>query len=360
LLAAVEVFMMSKRFITSLGVVSLVLSACGESKGGGTVKRNSPPKVQRTDNQPPSPILTTPAPNTPVCAANQKSIGANVVFLVDNSSSNGVTDCPGAAVVGRGSDASGQPTEFTRCSQETNRERAVLAAYDLLADVSSRDSAPVAMSQLSIVAFPAEQNNVTTVKIATNGWVSTRPAAENRAGLQTALQFTRQPYGATPVGTAIDAATSLFRGSGADGRSKVAVLINDGEPTDRDPAAVREKSEMLRAAGVELITVFVTNAVSRSSRQAAHGEVLRDYNMRSSPGTYYNAQRYPSFEAYLDDILGRNGRVPLMDAITNKVVPTCVDTPNSLCQRWKVELSSASEVTNVVRQIIRTRAVKCQ
>lgn len=351
--------MFARNSLVALGLLPLILSinACGSmTGGGGTKKGNPPPKVQTT-NTPTTPPTTTTAQSveTPVCAANQKSIGANVAFLVDNSSSNAATDCPGANLARNLGGA-----DMYHCAQETNREKAVLAAFDMLADVSAKDSSPMAASNVSIVAFPAEGNAVQTVKIATNGWVSSRPAAENRAGIQTALQFTRDPFGATPYGTAISSASGLFSANSNDGRAKLAVLVTDGEPTDRDPADVAERAKALRAAGVEIVTIFVADSQSRAQRMASHAQMLQSYEQRSQPGHFYNAQRYQSFDAYLDEILGRNGKLPLVDAVTSQVVPTCVDGQGTVCQRWKVEIANSSELTNVVKQIIRTRAIKCQ
>ena len=350
--------MFAKNSIWALGLLPLILSmnACGSfTGGGGTKKGNTPPPKVQTTNTTQSTIPTSQAPDTPVCAANQKSIGANIAFLVDNSSSNAATDCPGAALARNVNGA-----DMYHCAQETNREKAVLAAYDLLADVSTRDTSPMAASNIAIVGFPAEGNAVQTVKIATNGWVSSRPASENRAGVQTALQFTRDPFGATPYGTAIAAANGLFNVNSNDGRSRIAVLVTDGEPTDRDPADVAERAKSLRAAGVEVITVFIDNSQNRTQRQAAHAQMLANYEQWSQPNHFYNAQRYQSFDAYLDEILGRNGRVPLVDAVTSQVVPTCVDAQGTVCQRWKVEIANSNELANVVKQIIRTRAIKCQ
>jgi uncharacterized protein YegL len=346
--------MFARNSIWAVGLVPLILSlnACGDlTGGGGSKKRGTPPRIQTNTTS----IPTTQAPDSPVCAPNQKSIGANIAFLVDNSSSNAATDCPSATVARNINGA-----DMYRCGQETNREKAVLAAFDLLADVSARDSSPMAASNMSIVAFPAEGNAVQTVKIATNGWVSSRPAAENRTGIQTAMQFARDPFGATPYGTAIAAAAGLFSANSNDGRAKLAVLVTDGEPTDRDPAEVSDRAKALRASGVEIVTIFVGNSQTRSQRQAAHAQMLQSYDQRSQPGHYYNAQRYQTFDAYLDDILGRNGRVPLVDAVTSQVVPTCVDSQGSVCQRWKVEIANSGELPNAVKQVLRTRAIKCQ
>lgn len=332
--------------------VFLTLLSCGNASfvGGGNGRKSKTNTVTST-----SPIPTTPASEAPICKPSQKSIGANIAFLIDNSSSNAVTDCPGASKSGQFQDS-----EIYSCYGETNREKAVLAAYDLLSDVSTRDSSAAAASNISIVGFPAANNAVQNVQIATNGWVSTRPSTENRATIQSALRFTRAPMGATPYGTAVTAATGLFSGSTDDGRARVAVLVTDGEPTDRDPADVAAKAKVLQDSGVEVITVFISNSQTRAQREAAHQSMLASWEQRSRPNHFYNAQRYRSFDEYLNDVFGRGGRVSLADSVTSKVVPTCVDTSSSVCQRWKVEIPDAAGLANVVKQIIRIRAVRCE
>ncbi len=343
--------------LLALGILPLLLSlnACGPLSSKSSAKKTTKTNpIKETNTQSQTPIPTSEAPVTPICAENQKSIGANIAFLIDNSSSNSGTDCPSPSKVGQYGG-----TDVFSCGAETSREKAVLAAYDLLADVSARDTSPMAASNISIVGFPAANNAVQTVQVATNGWVSTRPGAENRTGIQTALKFTRQPMGATPYGTAVAAANGLFSINSNDGRSRLAVLVTDGEPTDRDPSEVAVRAKALRDAGVEVITVFISTQQSRSQREAAHQAMLQSWEQQSQPNHYYNAQRYQSFDAYLNDVFGRNGRVSLSDSITSQVVPTCVDGAGSLCQRWKVEIPDAAGLSNVVKQIIRTRAVKC-
>jgi hypothetical protein len=345
---------MSKHLVSSVifGLPAIFFVSCGGANFAGLGGEKSKSNTVQSN----SPIPTSPADEAPICKPSQRSIGANIAFLIDNSSSNSLTDCPGATKSGRFQD-----TDVYSCSGETNRERAVLAAFDLLGDVSTRDQSPSAASNLSIVGFPAANNAVQGVQIATNGWVSTRPAQENRATVKSALQFTRQPMGATPYGSAVNAATELFSlAPVSDERAKVAVLVTDGEPTDRDPADVAARAQALQASGVEVITVFITNSQTRADRQSVHAGMLASWEQRSRPGHFYNSQRYTSFDDYLNDVLGRAGRVSLTEAVTSKVVPTCVDAVGSVCQRWKVEITDSAGLSNVVKQIIRTRAVRCE
>jgi von Willebrand factor type A domain len=333
-------------------LMSFSLGACGSAKFAGGGKGSNPPAPPPVVVAQP-PIKTTPPPEGPVCSDAQKAIGANIVFLIDNSNSNAITDCPGRVDQGA----------VSTCSGETNRGKSLLAAFDLLAEVSTKDDSPSAASNISIVEFPSANQSY---KMATNGWVSSRPVAASRPVIQTALGFTRQPIGATPYGSAIAAASNLFGAASNDNRSRVAVLVTDGEPTDRDPIGVAKSSLELRKAGVELITVYITNAQGRVQRVTEHEAMLRDWeriSLGATPSAHFyvgNANSYTSFDDYLGYIFGRNGHVSLGDSITSSVVPSCVDSPASVCQRWKVEIPSSSGLENVVKQIIRTRAIKCQ
>lgn len=353
---------LSKNFAFGLIPIVIALNGCGPLSSKSSAERTSPPPpVAQEEKKAPtdasttneqSPIPTAPAPATPICAANQKAIGANITFLIDNSSSNANTDCPSAQLVGQYAG-----TNTYRCGAETNREKAVLAAFDLLADVATRDRSSLASSNISVVGFPASNNDVRSVQIATNGWLSTSAAVESKKSIQSALQFTRAPLGATPYGTAVLAARGLFSTNTNDGRPRVAVLVTDGIPTDRDPTDVAARAKELQQIGVEVITVLITNAQSRVERERVATQDLQAWNQQKP--NYFNSQRYQSFEAYLDDLLGRKGKVSLTDQVTSKVVPSCVDGNGTVCQRWKVEINSASELPNVVKQIVRNRAVKC-
>ncbi len=346
----------SKSLLITAAILPALLSlaSCGNAKfaagGSGRTAPTNPVAPVATP-----PVISTAAPAAgPICADTQKAIGSNIVFLVDNSNSNSISDCPGAVASQQGG---------TTCASETNREKSLLAAFDLLSEVSAKDVSPGAASNISIVEFPSANGSS---RIVTNGWISSRPAAASRSSIQSALAFTRQPVGATPYGAAISAASSMFGASANDGRSRIAVLITDGEPTDRDPISVARNAAELRKTGVEVITVYIANAQSRAQREAEHENMLRAWEsawLARAPSAHYYVEAgngYTNFNDYLSYIFGRNGRVALGESVTSSVVPSCVDAPGSVCQRWKVEIPDSAGLENVVKQIIRTRAVKCQ
>jgi len=339
--------------------VAMSLYSCGKPKKQyNNGASSTPPATQPAPNTQ-APIPGGQAPNAPICAANQKSIGSNILFMIDNSSSLSATDCPSPVRGNQIQDGNAGSIDSWQCNGATNREQAVLAAYDLLAGVSTRDSSPSAVSNVSVIGFPAPGNVTQNVLFATNGGVSSLQPATNRASLQSALQFTRQPAGATVFGAPLANAASYFQQPASDARSRIAVLITDGEPSDRDPADTIMRAQQLRQRGVDVVTIYVTNSQSRAAREQAHQAMLQSWDQRSAPGRYYNAQRYQSFDAYLADILGRNGKVSLTDAVTSQVVATCVDSPGAPCQRWRTEVQDSAGLANIVNQVIRTKAIKC-
>jgi len=343
--------------------VAMSLYSCGKSKSQYNGGQSTPPATQPAPTAPTtpngqSPIPTGQAPDTPICAANQKAIGSNILFMVDNSSSLSATDCPSPVRGNQIQDGNAGMIDSWQCNGATNREQAVLAAYDLLSDVSTRDPSPSAVSNVSVIGFPAQGNQTQNVIFATNGGISSLQPATNRAGLQTSLQFTRQPFGATVFGAPLANAASFFQQPASDARSRIAVLITDGEPTDRNPADTTSRAQQLRQQGVDVVTIFVTNSQTRAAREQAHTAMLQSWDQRSQGGRYY-APQYQSFDAYIADILGRNGKASLTDAVTSQVVATCVDSPGAPCQRWKAEIQDSAGLANIVKQVIRTKAIKC-
>lgn len=363
-------FIFQSAHISRLVAVALLtsLAACSGAnfKGGsrGNDSPAAPPVAEPTPSVSPTPPVASPKiPYGSTCSDGQQAIGANVTFLIDNSSSNGATDCPSATQIGTEAQ-----TPLMQCGAETNREKAVLSAFDILADASTRDGKDTAVSHISIVQFPAQVQNTTTnsrietgARVVTYGWLRTSPSDANRSAIASAMQFSRDPYGSTPVGAAIESASNLFAAVANDGRARVVILVTDGEPTDRDPAAVANRATQLRQLGVEVITVFVTSGQTRADRQATHAQMLQAWEQESlKTQKHWYAGAYTSFEAYLNGLLGRNGEASLIQKLSGPVDVTCVDKPGVICDRQIVEVSSSNDLTKAFQQIIRTKAIKCQ
>lgn len=242
-------------------------------------------------------------PPPPVCKKGAK--GAQIAFLIDNSTSNEKTDCPQPQASNRRK-PNGESV-FT-CQGQSYREKAVLAAYDLLSKIAADEpDSALAMSAVAAVSFPLAENKGFRRQLA---W--TRTTASSRTNLVSALQFARSPWGQTPYGAAFKGAAELFAEASTDARQKVAILVTDGFPTDSNPAQVLAEADALRAQGVKVMTVSVTGAQDRASRQADHSKMLQSFdaaNRQANGAGWYDAKQYPNFATYIDAIVGLGGQL---------------------------------------------------
>lgn len=308
----------------------------------------------------PTPALPSPSPSqapaTPACQNAQQAIGANVVFLIDNSNSNSATDCPSPTqtnVVGN--------VPVYQCGAATNREKAVLGAFDALVNVAATDKRDLAVSSLAVVQFPIAENNASGSRVMTNGWIRTTAGQNDRASLANALMFTRQPVGATPYGAAIASANSLFASMQNEGRARVAILVTDGEPTDRNPADTVAQAQQLRNLGVQIITIYVTNGQSRNQRVTSNQQMLSFWEQSAqAKNNHWYSSNYNNLQEYLNAITGTTSQPSLAQNVTSKVNPACIDAANAICERYVVEVTDSSALTTVVQQIIGTKTVACQ
>jgi hypothetical protein len=245
-----------------------------------------------------------PPAKEPPASCDEGAIGAQIAFMIDNSTSNEATDCPEARATERRKP--GGASVYV-CESETHREKAVLAAFDLLAKVASDDAGNGgALSALSLVSFPVTENAGFQRQLS---WTPAEGAG--RQALAEALRFARSPWGQTPYGEAFQGARELFGEAAADARQKVAILVTDGFPTDGDPNGVAAKADELRAGGVKVITIFVTGSAARAERQDTHRAMLRRFVEGSERAgqSWYDASVYASFDAYVEVILGLGSRV---------------------------------------------------
>lgn len=276
----------------------------------------------------------------PICEDEEESIGAHIAFLIDNSNSNAATDCPDRTQIG-----THKNVELFECGTITNRERAVEAAYGLLQSVREKEPENLdSLSELAVVSFPTRENFVDGSKRETK-WLAVE--STNTETLKSAMQFTKRPYGLTPYGAAFSSASELFGGLENSPRAKVAVLVTDGEPTDKDPQEVKDLAEKLREKGVQLITVFVTGGETRLSRRENHRnmmDVINASSLASNNGTWF-ADHYADLGTYLDALTGNGSDAAgLVDGVSDDVI----------------EVQDSAGLTAVFQNIIRTRAIRCE
>lgn len=277
----------------------------------------------------------------PLCEDTEHKIGAEIAFLIDNSNSNASTDCPNDRYLG-----THNGTDVYECLSETNREKAVMAAYDILRDVAASDSSnALARSRLAIGSFPTAADYVSGWKNESQGFLDV--VATGRASVSNALKFTRKPAGMTPYGAAMGGATEVFAKAANDKRAKLAVLVTDGEPTDQAPEAVVAKAAALKAQGVNVVTIFVTAGQARSARESKHIAMMKsidDTRLAQTNGAqHWFDSRYTSFNAYADALIGGNGQKSLVQRISGKVV----------------EVQNSAALKNAFLEIIKSE-IKCE
>ena len=225
-------------------------------------------------------------------------------------------------------------------------EGAVLAAYDVLSDIAAAEpSNALASSRLAIASFPTEADG-------TNGWskrvdwLDVSPA--KRSSVATSMMFARKSWGQTPYNAAFTAGSSLFSGTNAGEKARVAVLVTDGEATDRNPSAVEQKAAALRASGVTVFTVFYNGGVNAAQRAEKHTAMMKsfDANSVSSSGKHwYDESKYNNFDSYIRSILGGNGEAGLAAKVaTSKTV---------------VEVSDAAKLKGAFLSIIK-KTIRCE
>lgn len=325
--------------------------SAADSSGQGPVPIATPMPVA-TPSPTPVPVPVVPAPT---CQSTQQKVGANVVFLIDNSSSTNATDCPTPTLI---SNVNGSPAY--RCGAQTNREKAVLGAFDALTSVAVADTQDLAVSNIAVVQFPTPENTADGSRMMTNGWLRTNVGQTDRPALESAMAFTRTPFGASAFGSSIAAASSLYAAVPADGRARVVVLVTDGEPTDRNPADTNAKAAQLRQLGVQVFTVYVTNGVSRSQRMATHAQMLNSWERTAiQRGLHWYAANYANFNAYIADLLGSANQPSLAQNVASPVDAACVDKPGALCQRFVVEAANSSALAGIVQQIVTSKVTTC-
>jgi hypothetical protein len=260
--------------------------------------------------------------------------------VIDNSNSNAATDCPASKKTG-----TFNGVDVYECGGETNREKAVMSAYDLLTNIATKEPGnKLAVSRIAIASFPTVENYV-------DGWAVrsnfVNASSGNRAAVKSAMAFARKPWGLTPYGSAMSAATQIFGAAASDKRAKVAVLVTDGEPTDRDPPRVAKLAADLRASGVQVITVFVTSGEVRAARISKHTQMMQgidDASVQQGAGHWYKTTQYASFSAYMAALVGGGSEPGLVARVSNKVV----------------EVQDSTALRAAFLKIIKTQAIGCE
>jgi hypothetical protein len=345
LLAVVEGIESMDKFKLSLLLLSLlfVTSACQEaqfSAGAGKANKRTPTTPEEKTPETETPETETPTTEDPeVCPDTHVPVGAHLAFLIDNSNSNAATDCENPKQVD-----TFKNTGVYECSGETNREKAVKSAYDLMKAIADKAGNADAVSEVSIVSFPTRKDYQNGWQPDSDGWIEA--SGDNKTKVADAMLFSRTPFGLTPYGAAFTAGEELFAGIN-DAKAKVAVLVTDGEPTDKDPEAVAAKAKALRDSGVEVITVFVNSGETRTERKSKHTAMMTDINKGSNKAGEGNwfSDAYADLATYMESLLGGGDKKSLAERVADGQV---------------VEVANSQGLTDVFNKIVKTKAIKCE
>lgn len=272
----------------------------------------------------------------PKCSLQENVLrGAHILLLVDNSTSMQQTDCPSLR--------DGQ------CGGKTAREQTVMDIVQSLQNIenSSKDK-DISRSSIAIAQFTVDQAG-DAAQYARDLMLNPTWATQvNNNALQRQIQRFKQPYGDTPYRNAVQLAQQLrdrVKSSLAanDTKPVIAVMITDGEPTDRNPAKVRDLASAFKASGVKWYSVMVNPATDRQQRLAVHHDIMLGYQRSHGPsygGNWFDTN-YSAFEAYWTDLIALPGQVAdkeiqvpsaalMSPAIMNEVISkeiVCVKPP---------------------------------
>ena len=268
------------------------------------------------------------------CPVGQDREGLNVVIVIDNSNSNGLSDCgldyadpPQRQCLNCGSDPSAQQpaVPLYQCLVKTNREKTVSSVAKMLKDLETQEDA---VSHVSFAYFPTMGTATFTPR-----WYT---ASGEALFSSNDLDVLRRPNGTTPYLEGLEAAKSLFSQmpAGTESKGKVVVFITDGFPTDKDPDAVLKLASDLKATGVQIVSVIVT--------QLSHQGVLRQKHRQFMMGF---DERWPKDEVYFSKLLGNGAdQKGLLHSMST----------------WVSYLEEASSLPQEVNKLVSAEAVKCR
>lgn len=256
-------------------------------------------------SQNPQVVDSTPQSNSEVikeivnkCKPQETLVGAIIAFVIDNSNSNGVSDCPQAQILGYSGSA-----PIYKCKEQTKREKAILSAHQILGGIGKLKTQDISQSTISVSSFPTKSNIYNGWKI-NQKWLN--PSKYDLNSIQKNLLFTREPVGETPYYSGLYAAYTLFKKvSKSSSKEKVVFFITDGFPTDKDPQKILSIANNLKNLGVKIDTVFVIDSQTRTNQVQNHKKELlsKGYSVNS-----------------VDLLLGLNGKKSVLEQISNEII----------------------------------------
>ena len=276
-------------------------------------------------------------PKIPCPKAGRKT--SYVAFIVDNSESHWQSDCPGKKDLGKHPLGKSETDRVYECVEQTEREKAVSSASDLLASFGTEDS--FGESFVSFAHFPLgnvgkKESSVKWSDVATEG-----------EEFKKSLKVLRNPLGVTPYHEGLRSALEMFKAipqgeeEKADDQTKIIIFITDGYPTDRNPKDTMGLAAKLKTEHkVKIFSVMVTQVKDRSKLIERHQETFKQM------GDNHFDTSYSDFEAYFNDLVG-DGTAENPGLLHN--MSDSVDY-----------VKDSSTITSKIDNITKTKALACQ
>lgn len=226
------------------------------------------------------------------CKQGMSRTGGYVAFVVDNSESHNVSDCPNRHQIGI--HPVNKQDHLYECRKGTARERAVNYATQILGSFGENNAG--ATSFVSFALFPQMNKDPR--------WYN---ATKDRQILRNDLKLLRRPLGVTPYHEGLSSGIRIFAsltGKHSSGdKPRILLFITDGFPTDKDPQQTLQLAQQLKSQHqVKIISVMVTGKSNQDDLRTKHQTFMRGFPMIPKP--WMHARYNGSFEPYFLHLLG--------------------------------------------------------
>ncbi len=291
-------------------------------------------------------VTALPTPPPPACQNQEILLGAKVVFMIDNSSSNAYTDCPNRQTMQAVSGS-----QVFQCNAAPKRYTAVL---DAVADIyeKSKVTSKENPSSVASIVFPNTRNlNVQ--------WTNIDENSKNKMAQE--LGVLKTPYGLTPFEEGIANAEKLFsqiQSSTAQESAKLLIVVTDGFPTDRNPVGTLNRAEALKKSGVEIVSIpigtkslerqaYVNDIIQFSTRIAMQGQT----SWWSDDSLKLFGNDRDSLNKYIDFSIGSlDQKSPsLLEKMSSRVEKVCDGDANA----------ANCNLSSIFKEIIRKKMISC-
>jgi hypothetical protein len=284
----------------------------GENNGKGDKGSPNPELDPKPNPDPKNPVPTKPPPVK--CEPQTKRKPIRIVFVVDNSGSNGRKD--GASPAKNETHLTDPvklgATPFDSNGRYTYRQKAL---FELIQEAQKLDrEALVENSQfpgteVGVVSFPLSNAEPTRYQIQSQQMGFAKPminlknmpfnSASTRQ-LWDAFNFTHFPQGMTPYKVGLEGAKELFRAKDVTlAKEDHIIFISDGLPTDERPSTVRAVRAALSFAHFHLLNFRVLSN-GQDTSESTHYDGLKEMFF----GTAMWARKPGNNDGYSGDLNG--------------------------------------------------------